>query len=136
MLLYYTMFAHCAVCIWIRLGGYDIYRDPTERSTWLFISDTDFNKDPRPIYDQITDPDSDSSFASMYIYAMVFIMQTLTSVGYGNTSYGTQIEWIYVIFLETVSVGLTALAMITVVYLINLRDRAFDEIIYQYSVLC
>ena len=66
----------------------------------------------------------------MYIYAMIFIMQTLTSVGYGNTSYGTQLEWCYVIFLEMVSVGLTALAMITVVYLINLRDRAFDEIIY------
>ena len=61
-------------------------------------------------------------------------MQTLTSVGYGNTSYGTQREWIYVIFLEMVSVGLTALALITVGYLVNLRDKAFDEIIYYHNV--
>ena len=62
---------------------------------------------------------------------MIFIQQTLTTVGYGNTSYQTGTEWIFVMGLEMVSILLTSLLLITIWEILKLsKNHAFDEIVF------
>ena len=129
-MLYYIQFCHAANCLWIVLGGRDVGKEEDERLSWMFLPDTQFSKDPRPAYDQITDPESSENLKSVYVFSMIFIQQTLTTVGYGNTSYQTELEWIFVMLLEMVSIGLTSLLLITIWEIIKLRDRAFEEIVF------
>ena len=130
MIIYYVVFCHFACCAWISLGGVDLNKDSEERASWLFLKETQFTNYTEPAYEQVTDPKNPSNFQTLYQFSMIFIQQTLTTVGYGNTSYETVAEWSFVIVLEMVSVGMQALLLVTIWSILRLQDKAFDDIVF------
>ena len=59
----------------------------------------------------------DPSFGNrmtLYWYAMEFIMTALSTVGYGEHSYGAPLEYLFVMALEFCSIGLVAVSVIIV----------------------
>ena len=66
---------------------------------------------------------------SLYIYAILYIMTALTTVGYGNHSYGTQSEYFFVIWLEMMSTGVQAGTIYIFATLLNMKSNEFDSLI-------
>ena len=75
---------HLLACFWCYLGRLDYYLPIDEKYSWVnlgsFIVETDFK--------------------TIYIFSVYFILQTLTTVGYGDHTGSTRYEHIFCMILE------------------------------------
>ena len=67
--------------------------------------------------------------SQLYIYAILYIMTALTTVGYGNHSYGTRLEYLFVIVLEMASTGVQAFSIYIFGTILNIKGNEFDALI-------
>ena len=105
---------HLIACLWIRLGSLDVNLPENERKSWMFQTNTVYTADTRSIYDQLMDNPSFRNRMALYWYSMEYVMQTISSVGYGEHSYDSPIEYLFVIALEFCSIGFVAVSVIIV----------------------
>ena len=100
---------HIMTCIWIKLGSHDklndrwLTLDQESETTWMFIPGTDFSSDPRTIYEQVIDSNSNMGLKSLYLYALYWVLTVVSTVGYGHARYSTSQELLYACFLEIVA---------------------------------
>lgn len=85
-------------CIWIFLGRLD--KDSP------YLTNPNYNKKLSWVYnwDNAFDPDK---FLSIYICAVYWILETITTVGYGEYYARVRYEYIFSMFLEVISYLLT-----------------------------
>jgi hypothetical protein len=94
---------HFYVCIWIYLGDkyfLNDYNDP-----WLISNSGDFGE-----YNE----------REIYVFAFYWIMETITTVGYGDYSGGTKAEYIFSMIVEFSGLSLCSILMFAV-------DKLFQE---------
>ena len=65
---------------------------------------------------------------SVYFHSAVFVLTALTSVGYGTISYNTTYEYIFVMFLEAMSIGIVAINLAVIAVIINIREDNFSRL--------
>ena len=71
-------------CCWLYLGLYDLYiEDESLRKTWAFVNDFD-EGDPY----------------HLYVFSFYWILETVTTVGYGDYTGSTLSEQVFSMFLE------------------------------------
>ena len=85
--------AHIAACIWIYLGIYDADLEKDKKS-WAYVSD--FDKMDDLTKDANVDPLK--SNLAMYIFALYWIFETFTTVGYGDYAGGMTREYVVTMF--------------------------------------
>ena len=62
------------------------------------------------------------------MYALLYIMTALSTVGYGNHSYSTQLEYYFVMCLEMVSTLVQAVTIYIFSTILNLKSNEFDSL--------
>ena len=83
-LFFFVFFAtHLLACFWCFLGRLDYHLPQDEKFSWVNFNSFD-----------------EKDFASMYIFSIYFILQTLTTVGYGDHTGSTTNEYIFCMILE------------------------------------
>ena len=131
---------HVFTCIWIKLGSRDAYEDAwltidEADRTWMFRSGSDFTSDERSIYEQLTGLEGNISnqnnLAGLYIYSIYFVLQVLTTVGYGNATYGHADELIYVIILEAISAVAQAYTIVLIQTTFKVSEYSYKSLISQ-----
>ena len=75
------------------------------------------------------DDQSSRKQGELYVYALLFILTAITTVGYGNHSYGTRKEYLFVIVLEGGSILITALVVILVATSFDIKQMKFQSLI-------
>ena len=83
--------AHIAACIWIYLGIYDA--DLENKNSWAYVSDFNKMNDAEK-----TQNDPLKSNLAMYIFALYWIFETFTTVGYGDYAGGMTREYVVTMF--------------------------------------
>ena len=66
---------------------------------------------------------------ALYIYALLFIMTALTTVGYGNHSYNTQLEYYFVMCLEMVSTLVQAVTIYIFSTVVSMKSNEFYALV-------
>ena len=79
------MLAHVCACIWIIIG----MSDPIGGTTWLYANDF---------------PPVEGNERYIWVFSFYWIFEVFTTVGYGDYSGGTEVEYWYSLFLEFVGV--------------------------------
>ena len=73
----------------------------------MFRTGSDFTDDERSIYEQLTGTEGNTkmkdNIGALYIYSLYFVLQVMTTVGYGTATYGHSNELLYVIILEAIA---------------------------------
>lgn len=72
-------------CVWCYLGFEDKDKHPFLRKSWVYHKDFDFNED---------------NSTQIYIFAVYWILETLTTVGYGDYYGNTRNEYLFSMVLE------------------------------------
>jgi hypothetical protein len=80
---------HLLACVWCYLGLMDKYLPPHQRKSWVFHQSDE----------GVQDFDENQSKA-IYIFAVYWILETLTTVGYGDYVGHTREEYIFSMVLE------------------------------------
>lgn len=75
---------HLLACFWCFLGRLDRDLPLDQQQNWVVV-------------DNFIEPDD---FRSIYIFSVYFILQTLTTVGYGDHTGNTRYEHIFCMILE------------------------------------
>ena len=91
---------HLMTCLWIWIGAIDA--DKENPQSWIFQKDSYFTGEDLTIYEQVSDPENTKIYP-LYIYSVLYVMTAITTVGYGNHSYQTQLEYYFAIILEILS---------------------------------
>ena len=140
--LFFTfVITHLLTCIWIRIGLWDLDKPEGERQSWIFQTDTDFSEDQvmigkslvtRSPYDQLTEPSEKSAgFTMLYFYSLIYILQTITTVGYGNSTYGTYLEYSFALMIESISLVYNALVLVVMQEVSTLQSNNFQAFLDQ-----
>ena len=123
-------------CIWIKLGSLDCREDrwlalEEEQRSWMFIEGTDFNgdQDQRTIYEQIKDETTASNIASLYIYALYWVLTVLTTVGYGHATYYSSYELLYACVLELFATLVQAYSIATLRDAFKIKEGSFEQVL-------
>jgi hypothetical protein len=88
-LFFFVFFAtHLLACFWCFLGRLDYHLPQDQKFSWVNFNSFD-----------------EKDFASMYIFSIYFILQTLTTVGYGDHTGSTTNEYIFCMILEVSLTG-------------------------------
>lgn len=74
---------HILACIWCYLGRMDMHQEFENRKSWVYAINVD---------------DHDS--ATIYITSLYYILQTITTVGYGDYTGSTRYEYLFAMVLE------------------------------------
>jgi hypothetical protein len=102
---------HLLACFWCFLGRLDYHLPNSEKFSWVNFNNFD-----------------EKDFATMYIFSIYFILQTLTTVGYGDHTGSTTNEYIFCMILEV---------SIHFYYKSNsLSDLAFSHFLWVASTIC
>ena len=81
----------------------------------------------RSPYDQLVDPNEKSAgFTMLYFYALIYILQTITTVGYGNSTYGTYLEYSFALLIESISLVYNALVLVVMTEVSTLQSNNFQ----------
>ena len=89
LLLYVIYIAHVFACLWVYLGRLDNCVGQTDcTKSWIFANS--FNPD---------------EIETLYVFSFYWIFEVLTTVGYGDYSGATKIEYLFSIIIQFV--GLT-----------------------------
>ena len=81
----------------------------------------------RSPYDQIKDPNENSAgLLMLYFYALIYILQTITTVGYGNSTYGTYLEYSFALVIESISLVYNGLILVAMTEVSTLSSNNFD----------
>ena len=64
----------------------------------------------------------------LYAYSVMFIVQTITTVGYGNTSYSTTTEYIFCWLLESTCLVYNSMILRLMFDLGRLQSNRFEKI--------
>lgn len=102
---------HILACGWIIIGELD--RDKCERKGWLYVNDF---------------PEVNENRLQIYIFSYYWIFEVFTTVGYGDYTGGTSIEYAYSIFLEFFGVIINSL-MIGIAGDFVSQSTSFDSLI-------
>ena len=79
------------------------------------------------VFDQCRNPEKNGHYIELYFYVAVFILQTITTVGYGNTSYESSREYIFVMLLESGCIVYSGYLLSTILTLLKLQSIKFKE---------
>jgi hypothetical protein len=74
---------HLLACFWCFLGRLDYHLPKDQKFSWVNFNAFDEN-----------------DFQSMYVFSIYFILQTLTTVGYGDHTGSTIYEYMFCMILE------------------------------------
>lgn len=85
LFLFVVFFTHQLACFWCFLGFLDRNMPPYLRNSWVYHKGFDFNP-------------NDS--LQIYVFAVYWILQTLTTVGYGDYYGNTRDEYLYSMVVE------------------------------------
>ena len=98
----------------------------------MFRVESDFTKDERTIFAQITETDSliSDNLGSLYIYALYFVLTVLTTVGYGHATYGHSDELIYVIVLEAIAAVTQGYAIVLFQSFFKISQYSFKSLLF------
>ena len=113
-------------CLWIWIGAIDADKDDPQ--SWIFQNDSYFTGEDLTIYEQVSDPDNTKIYP-LYIYSVLYVMTALTTVGYGNHSYQTQLEYYFAIILEIMSTWIQAVIIYIFAGAISLESSEFDSLV-------
>jgi undecaprenyl pyrophosphate phosphatase UppP len=109
---------HFYVCFWIYLG--DKYFLNDSNAPWLLKNSADF---------------SAYNDRETYVFAFYWIMETITTVGYGDYSGATTAEYLFSMIVEFSGLILTAVLMYSVDRVFQ-DDSGFDQYIeHKYQAL-
>lgn len=81
---------HLLACFWCYLGRLDYDLPKNEKFSWINTNDFD-----------------ETDFKTIYIFSIYFILQTLTTVGYGDHTGSTMNEYIFSMVLQVSATRLT-----------------------------
>ena len=97
----------------------------------MFIAGSDFDgKYPdKTIYEQLLDPACGSDLASLYIYAVYWVLTVVTTVGYGHATYQTNTELLYTCFLEVIATLAQAAAITVLMNVVRLDKYDFKHLL-------
>ena len=73
---------HLAACIWLYIGGLDEMKPAEERESWIYTNDLTgegVGNLPSP--------------AAAYVFSLYWVFETFTTVGYGDYTGGTSVEY-------------------------------------------
>jgi hypothetical protein len=101
---------HLYVCFWIYLGDKYLLNDLND--PWLIKNSADFG---------------DYNEYQIYIFAFYWIMETISTVGYGDYTGGTRAEYIFSMLVEFSGLSLCSVLMFTVN---NLSKKDFHFAVY------
>ena len=62
---------------------------------------------------------------SVYFHSAVFVLSALTTVGYGTIGYNTEVEFIFVMFMECLSILILAINLSVIAVIINIQEDDF-----------
>ena len=88
LLIFVFFGTHVLACIWCYIGLLDKYKHQGLQESWVYKSDFDLDR-----------------IGDIYMASVYFVMQTITTVGYGDLKGNTSLEYIFSMVLEFV--GLT-----------------------------
>lgn len=63
----------------------------------------------------------------LYVYAVIYILQTITTVGYGNSTYGTYLEYSYALLVESISLVYNAIVLVIMTEVDSLESNNFKS---------
>jgi hypothetical protein len=102
---------HILACIWCYLGRLDFDLPLEEKYSWVSINEF---------------PEND--FKSIYIFSIYFILQTLTTVGYGDHTGSTRAEHIFCMILEFIGLSFFSFLMGSINNMLKKSDN-FESLI-------
>ena len=116
----FLILAHMAACIWIYLGTLDA-------DSWSFNNDFDKMDDVSDAGDDgVNDPLK--SDGAMYIFALYWIFETFTTVGYGDYAGGISREFIVTMFFQFIGFCFNAILISTMTDLFG-ADVSFSDLL-------
>jgi hypothetical protein len=78
----------------------------------------------------VTEEDNDRNLASLYIYAIYWVLTVVTTVGYGHASYSTSTEMLYACFLEVVATLLQALSISILQTTLTINKYSYQRLLF------
>lgn len=96
------LFSHMLACIWISLGLLDTDKLEEFQHSWLLRDENNFPY-----------PDDNKSRTTVYCFAIYWILTTMTTVGYGDYTGSTNVEYLFSMALQFTGVCFSALMTAT-----------------------
>lgn len=109
MLLFVLQFSHVLACLWIFIALREEYSDDPQ--TWIYVND--FN---------VEDP------FHLYVFSFYWILETVTTVGYGDYSGSTNTEMIFSMAMEFIGLIFFSSLMGSINSILNKKDT-FEDLI-------
>jgi hypothetical protein len=111
--------AHVLACFWLLLGR----RDKDDYTTVVDVDNLSWVYNPNNLF--VPDP---NDYKHLYVLSVFYVLETITTVGYGDYTGGNTYERVYAMFLEFV--GLTFYSiMMGSINLIMRRGNAYQDLI-------
>ena len=104
------------ICAWIYLGKWDYSEkeDYIPPNSWLIEDQNDLGSlEDNPI--------------GIYIFSNYFIWTAITTVGYGSYSGNRTREYVFLCFIEFLSVAFQALSLLSVTQFFSTLDTSFEK---------
>lgn len=102
---------HVLACCWCYLGIIDKDLPLNQRKSWAYVNNFDYH-----------------SKAELYIYAIYWVLQTITTVGYGDYPGHTQKEYIFSMALEFIGLTFFSFMMGSINNMLK-RSDTFEDLI-------
>jgi hypothetical protein len=109
LLLFVLQFSHVLACLWIFIALREEYSDDPQ--TWIYVND--FN---------VEDP------FHLYVFSFYWILETVTTVGYGDYSGSTNTEMIFSMAMEFIGLIFFSSLMGSINSILNKKDT-FEDLI-------
>ena len=107
------LLGHIFACVWIYLGRWDEGLPEEEHTSWVLVNDF---------------PVVEGNESFIYFFSLYWILETMTTVGYGDYSGGNTREYIFSMILEFVGLSFFSLLMGVMSTFIN-HDTSFEFLI-------
>ncbi|CDW90866.1 cation channel family protein [Stylonychia lemnae] len=115
LMIFVIFITHILACIWIYFGRFDDQLPRERRKTWIYKDPTAFDE---------------TNLISLYIFSIYFILQTLTTVGYGDHTGCVRDEYIFCMCLEFIGLSLFSFLMGSINNMIS-KDDSFESLLDQ-----
>ena len=102
---------HLLACFWCFLGRLDYELPTDEKFSWINFNSFD-----------------EKDFTSLYVFSVYFILQTLTTVGYGEFTGSTTYEYIFCMILEFIGLSFFSFLMGSINNMLRKSDN-FESLI-------
>jgi hypothetical protein len=102
---------HLLACFWCFLGRLDYKLPVDDKFSWINTNSFD-----------------EKDFTSLYIFSVYFILQTLTTVGYGDHTGSTTYEYIFCMVLEFIGLSFFSFLMGSINNMLKKSDN-FESLI-------